>query len=180
MVSPEIRAKIAATLKGHSVSAETRAKLSAVQKGKPKPHKPGHFYPRLSHGMYKTRTYTSWSDMLQRCLNPKNSRFRDYGGRGITVCERWRRFENFYADMGERPTGTSIDRKDNNGSYELANCRWATPAQQYANTRIVARTHCPQGHSYDEANTGRTKQGHRYCKQCAREGAARYKAQRKA
>jgi hypothetical protein len=71
--------------------------------------------------------------MRERCTNPKNKRFKDYGGRGIKVCDRWEQFENFYADMGIRPVGTTIDRKDNDGNYEPSNCRWATDAEQRAN-----------------------------------------------
>ena len=89
----------------------------------------------VAHGMEGTRTYRSWDGMLQRCHNPRNPRYPDYGGRGITVCERWCSFANFYADMGERPEGTSIDRIDNDGNYELGNCRWATASEQQRNQR---------------------------------------------
>jgi hypothetical protein len=73
--------------------------------------------------------------MQQRCDNPNNDAYRHYGGRGIKVCERWRKFENFLADMGERPDKTSLDRIDTNGNYEPSNCRWATRKQQMGNTR---------------------------------------------
>lgn len=86
-----------------------------------------------------SRTYTSWDAMKQRCFNPKNPRFRAYGGRGITICERWKSFENFLADMGERPDGTSLDRIDVNGNYEPMNCRWADAATQASNTQRSAK-----------------------------------------
>lgn len=82
--------------------------------------------------------YGVWWDMKTRCFNPKCKAYKHYGGRGITVCKRWMNFENFLADMGERPEGMSIDRFPNNdGNYEPGNCRWATQQQQSENTRIV-------------------------------------------
>jgi hypothetical protein len=74
-----------------------------------------------------------WRGMLQRCLQPRNPSYRYYGARGITVCERWRSFENFLADMGERPPGLSIQRINNLGNYEPGNCRWATARDQVLN-----------------------------------------------
>jgi hypothetical protein len=87
------------------------------------------------HGMTRTRTYSAWCHMLQRCFNRNDKYYTDYGGRGISVCERWLTFTNFYADMGEAPEGMSLDRIDNNKSYGPANCRWATHAMQLANRR---------------------------------------------
>lgn len=78
-------------------------------------------------------TYRSWQHMRTRCLNPKDKNFPRYGGRGITVCAQWGDFKNFLADMGERPKGCSLDRKDANGNYEPGNCRWATEIQQQNN-----------------------------------------------
>ena len=82
-------------------------------------------------------TYKSWISMKQRCTNPHNCNWKNYGGRGIKVCDRWfNSFVNFLTDMGERPDGRTIDRyPDPYGNYELANCRWATPAQQQHNRR---------------------------------------------
>lgn len=83
----------------------------------------------------RSPTYHTWLNMIARCDNPSAISYRYYGARGITVCERWRNFENFLADMGERPPGKTIDRKDNDKGYEPGNCRWATPAEQVANRR---------------------------------------------
>jgi hypothetical protein len=87
-------------------------------------------------GKKPTGTYNSHSNMIQRCFNEKHPRFNDYGGRGITVCDRWLNFENFYADMGDKPKGKSLDRIDNNGDYCPNNCRWATVKEQNTNQRM--------------------------------------------
>ena len=89
--------------------------------------------------MMKDRTYRTWIYMRQRCLNPNNNAWKDYGGRGITICDRWDSFANFLADMGERPAGTSLDRIDNEGNYEPDNVKWSTPAEQAHNTRTNLR-----------------------------------------
>lgn len=87
------------------------------------------------HGLYDSRVYHIWEMMKQRCLNPSAVGYHRYGGRGITVCERWMVFDNFYADMGDPPSDShTLDRKENDGHYEPGNCRWAT-AQEQADNR---------------------------------------------
>jgi hypothetical protein len=80
-------------------------------------------------------TYSSWIGMIKRCSSPSSSGYANYGGRGIAVCKRWLRFENFLEDMGERPDGLTLDRVDVNGHYELVNCRWTTMLVQQNNRR---------------------------------------------
>jgi hypothetical protein len=89
-----------------------------------------------THGCSDTSLYEIWQTMIKRCHNPKAKKFPDYGGRGISVCDRWRRsFADFAADVGDRPEGSSLDRKDNNGNYEPGNVRWATATEQSNNKR---------------------------------------------
>ncbi len=92
---------------------------------------------RFRHGMAYTRTHRIWRSMLQRSTNPKIAQSHNYSGRGISVCERWRSFENFVADMGECPPRHSIDRINNDGNYEPSNCRWASKRTQSENTSQV-------------------------------------------
>ena len=94
---------------------------------------------KIKHGMSKTLTYKSYNSMRRRVLNSKDIGYKRYGGRGITICERWlESFENFLEDMGERPEGTTIDRIENDGNYEPSNCKWSTPKEQ-ANNRSTSK-----------------------------------------
>jgi hypothetical protein len=99
-------------------------------------------HPCLKHGHCRqngtSAEYNSWRAMGERCNNPNSDKWEDYGGRGIKVCDRWqgdRGFQNFLADMGPRPKGMTLDRKDPNGNYEPSNCRWATAQKQSQNQR---------------------------------------------
>ena len=88
------------------------------------------------HGMKKTSIWVIWMGIKARCLNPNNRAYKNYGGRGITVCESWKEFKNFYADMGDRPEGMQIDRIDNDKGYFKENCHWVTPKQNSSNRRV--------------------------------------------
>jgi hypothetical protein len=82
-----------------------------------------------------TATFTTWVNMIQRCTNPEHNSFKDYGGRGIEVCLRWQDFQNFLDDMGVKPSGTQIERNDNNQGYNTENCEWVTPLANSNNRR---------------------------------------------
>lgn len=89
-----------------------------------------------THGMTHSRTFVTWRSMIARCYNPKQNRYQYYGGRGISVCDRWKNsFEAFLADLGPRPQGMTIDRKNSSNNYALGNCRWATAKEQANNRR---------------------------------------------
>jgi len=88
-----------------------------------------------THGMTGSPEWNSWVSMKDRCTNQNNPKFQHYGGRGITFCDRWSKFENFYADMGKRPDNMTLDRIDVNGNYEPLNCKWSTHLEQRHNRR---------------------------------------------
>lgn len=141
--SDEVRAKISAAKMGHEVAPETRAKISAAMAGRKQTaetaarrskslRRHGH---AARNPLARSPEYRAWDAMKSRCYNPKARGYAGYGGRGIAVCDRWRySFENFLADMGERPSPEhSLDRIDNDGNYEPGNVRWATRSEQQRN-----------------------------------------------
>jgi hypothetical protein len=105
------------------------------------PCAPKYIGNNLKHGMSNSPEWKAWSEMRNRCDNPKNSRYYCYGKRGISVCERWRKFKNFFADMGRKPSSShSIERIDTNGNYEPDNCKWAAAKEQannVTNNRLI-------------------------------------------
>lgn len=103
--------------------------------------------PNMNHGMSNTPTYESYRAMRKRCELATDIEFKNYGGRGVTVCKEWDSFEIFLIDMGIRSEGMTLDRKDPNGNYCKSNCRWATPKEQAINRR----------NSYNITYDGKTK-----------------------
>ena len=99
---------------------------------------------KATHGKSRASICNVWCCMKARCENPNNNEYKNYGGRGIMVCEHWNKFENFYADMGDKPKGMTIERINNNKGYFSGNCKWATQKEQNRNTR-VNRVICYQG-----------------------------------
>ena len=90
----------------------------------------------ITHGMSKSPEYNSWSHILARCNNINNKDYHHYGGRGITICDRWLKFENFFEDMGKKPKGLTIERIDNDKGYYKKNCKWDTQTAQVRNQRL--------------------------------------------
>ena len=101
-------------------------------------------FTHKSHGMSRTRTHNIWKGMRKRCNNKNSASYQNYGGRGIKICPRWNKFENFLADMGECPMGMSLDRINNGGNYEPKNCKWSTRVEQNNNRRPRRRGKKPK------------------------------------
>lgn len=111
-----------------------------------------------THGLSHTDLYKIWSGMIQRTTNPKNSRYSDYGGRGVGVCEKWLKFEGFYEDMGDRPEGMTLDRIDNNLGYSKDNCKWSTLSEQQSNRRPTKGSNTRLGVSFcSQTNTWKAR-----------------------
>jgi hypothetical protein len=122
----------------------------------------------LRSGKKKPRTYEIWVAMRNRCNGPNHCAHARYGGRGIKVCSAWSDFAAFLRDMGECPPGLTLERINNDGNYELANCKWATYSEQRRNQRRMESTECLHGHLRTPENTGTTKEGKHFCRVCSR------------
>ena len=131
------------------------------------------------HGNCYHPLYNTWDMMRRRCSDPNATGYDRYGGRGITVCEKWKHdFSTFVADMGRKPSPEhTIDRINNDGNYEPENCRWATPEEQRENKRPrKKKTHCKSGHEFTAENTRYAPDGSRICYTCKSRNLRAYKA----
>lgn len=122
--------------------------------------------------LYNSPSYHTWHGMKSRCYNISHSHYKWYGGKGITVCDKWLTFAGFYEDMGQRPFGMTLDRIDNSKGYYPENCKWSTKEEQLQNKihgGPEKKTHCIHGHEFTPENTytthsrGRLERG---CKTC--------------
>ena len=130
-------------------------------------------------GGLQSPTYRSWYSMLARCYRPSSSRYYAYGHLGIKVCERWRTFENFLADMGERPPGKTLDRINPYGHYDPSNCRWATDLEQARNRRPKPDRWTRDGHGCKVCGTtARPHCSFGMCENCYRAGTRGYRTKR--
>lgn len=134
----------------------TEREFSARPKGKNgcSPKKGRHLHSGNNKDIRPSPTYSVWKSLTSRCLQPSSPAYAHYKSRGISLCERWRKFDNFLCDMGERPHALTIDRIDNNKGYEPGNCRWATRIEQ-ANNRITNITFEYKGKTLTLANLAR-------------------------
>lgn len=134
-----VRELISSAKMGHEVSEETRKKIGDAARGRvhSEQTRQKRAESRTEHGHHgkagRSGTYRSWDGMKQRCLNPKATGYKRYGGAGVTVSARWLDFQNFLDDMGVRPDGTTLDRIDPSKGYEPGNCRWADRSTQNRN-----------------------------------------------
>lgn len=121
-------ASIKLVVSGHTGSCGCLARESLIERN-------------TTHGLAKShpKTYRTWKDMRSRCNNPKNKDFGNYGGRGVSVCKEWDDFSVFFAEMGARPEGLTIERIDVNGNYEPLNCKWADGDEQANNKQATVR-----------------------------------------
>jgi len=154
-------------LPAHSLTCFWEQKMS-------KPHLSGKVNGQYKHGRRHTTEYSSWAHMIQRCTNPKNKAWKNYGGRGILVCDAWvGNFQAFLDHIGLKPgPDLSIERIDNNRGYEPGNVKWATDSEQSKNRRPFKmsklKSACPSGHPYDGSNIYWLNNGARRCLICKR------------
>ena len=143
---------------GESLRNQTSKSCGCLQKEKVS-------MARTTHGMSATPTYHIWQSMISRCENLNCIGYKNWGGRGIVVCDRWHKFENFLKDMGEKPErGFSIERIDNDGNYESYNCKWATRVEQRANQRDLSTQKWFIGFNFETGEWDEDNNQHEFAK----------------